>query len=394
MATFTFELRKNRINKRGECPVVLRITSNGKVTRKNTGITVQEKYWDASKEKVRSSHPNALEFNITLSDLITKTAGVHAEKMRETVNVSGAEIISILFSTTDFKEAIKYRVEALNKPDTYNTYKRFNTFKNIFDEFAPGMVNIDQITPRFVNKFKQSQIDKGYSHNTVVGRMSTFRDIWNSMNSRLPSPFLDKTVTVGSFRPSNDEILTIEEIKKIWNYYPRTAYEKLAKDTFTFSYYAAGMRSSDVLMLKWPNIEGDIIRYFPSKIEKTIRKLLEIPLNDYTQEILSRYQEGTPTVFNKLDLDKDKGIELKKKIAVIQSTINDCLNDIARRTGIQKDLKFKMARTTFSRHANIKSNRNVYGIKEAMGHSKMSTTEIYLGNDPLAIKELLKTVYE
>lgn len=394
MATFTLELRKSRVNKRGECPIVLRITSNGKVTRKNTGITVVEKYWDADKEKVKSSHPNAIEFNLTLSDLINKTAAVHAEIMRDTVSVSGAEIISTIFEVTDFKEVIKGRVKALNKDETYNTYKGFNTFQNIFEDFAPGKVTIDQITPRFVNKFKKAQIDKGHSHNTIVGRMSIFRDIWNGMNSKLPSPFDDKTVVVGSFKPSQDEILTIEEIKKIWNYSPKTEYERLAQDTFSFSYYAAGMRSSDVLMLQWPSISEDIIRYFPSKVEKTTRVCLEIPLNEYTQEILSRYNTDTPTIFNKLDLKKHKGRELKKKIAVLQVMINDCLKDIARRTGIIKDVKFKMARTTFSRHANIKSNRNIYGIKEAMGHSKMSTTEIYLGNDPAAIAELLNKVYE
>jgi len=76
----------------------------------------------------------------------------------------------------------------------------------------------------------------------------------------------------------------------------------IAKDAFLFSFYAAGMRSSDVLQLRWSDIKEDRIIYSQQKKADSDGAELSIPLNQFTRDILERYDRSTPTVFNVLDL--------------------------------------------------------------------------------------------
>lgn len=391
MASFELEL-KDQPNKRGECPIVLRVISNRVIKRKTTGIRVEKKYWDKDKSKIKSSHVNSVEYNSILSDILNKAAVSHAVKMKSNINVSGAEIIKDIFQTHDFKQLIQNKIDLLNNPETFRTRKKYITLKNLIDSFHPTQLDIESIDADFVNGFKKWLISEGKTHNTVVNRVGSLRSVFNDAGLKLPSPFNEKNVTVGSFRASEDEPLTPEEIKLLWDYTSKIKTECEARDMFLFSFYTAGMRANDVLLLYWSEISAKEITYRPDKVRKTTAIKLTIPLNKYSKEILSRYEKGTPTVFNKIK--NLEGIACLKEIESRLSIINASLKIIALKLGIQKILKFKLARTTFAAIANKNSGRNVYGIKQAMGHSKISTTEIYLGNDTSAIGELLKKVYK
>ena len=391
MASFELEL-KDQPNKRGECPVVLRVISNRVIKRKTTGIRVEKKYWDKDKSKIKSSHVNSVEYNSILSDILNKAASSHAVKMKTNMNVSGAEIIKDIFQTHDFKQIIQNKIDSLNSPETFRTQKKYITLKNLVNSFHPSPLDIESIDADFVNGFKKWLIAEGKSHNTVVNRVGSLRSVFNDSGLKLPSPFDEKAVTVGSWKASGDEPLSPDEIKVLWNYKSNIRTECDARDLFLFSFYTAGMRSNDVLLLDWNEVTDTEIIYRPDKVRKTTAIKLTIPLNKYSREILSRYQKGTPTVFNKIKALN--GIACLKEVESRQSIINGSLKIIALKTGIGKNLKFKLARTTFAAIANKNSGRNIYGIKQAMGHSKISTTEIYLGNDTSAIGELLKKVYK
>lgn len=56
---------KNRTNRRGECPILLVVRFNGRADRA-TGVSVKPSQWDAARERVRSSHPDAAKLNALL----------------------------------------------------------------------------------------------------------------------------------------------------------------------------------------------------------------------------------------------------------------------------------------------------------------------------------------
>lgn len=120
--------------------------------------------------------------------------------------------------------------------------------------------------------------------------------VLNFVDLKGGNPF-DKVV-VGSFWPSHEEPLDMADIHKLWHYEPRGRAEQVARDTFLFSFYTLGMRSADVLQLRWEDIKADRITFEQSKKRRSGKGRLSIPLNDYSRAILARYDKSTKTVFN------------------------------------------------------------------------------------------------
>ena len=63
MATFKIVQIKEKIDKNGLAPLVLRITVNRKLKRVFLNQKVSPKHWDAQGEKVKRGHPNSNRVN-------------------------------------------------------------------------------------------------------------------------------------------------------------------------------------------------------------------------------------------------------------------------------------------------------------------------------------------
>lgn len=60
-------LYKSKINKKGECPISCRITFNKKRKEFSTGLFVNPKYWDRTRQKVLKEAYNSNYTNTQLS---------------------------------------------------------------------------------------------------------------------------------------------------------------------------------------------------------------------------------------------------------------------------------------------------------------------------------------
>lgn len=398
MATVEVELR-NYKKKNGTQPLVLRISSGDKISRKNTGLYILEKEWDPEKHRVNRKHPRWTQLNDALDVLCKEAEGIKADIIRDRAVVTPKAVIKKVFATRDFYEAVQKKIESFG-PEQAGSVYNYQKFITRVKAFAPTLA-IEEITPELIEEFKThlktkgkgkdaNGVWQGYSHNTVVETLTKMKVVLNDIDLKGGNPF-DK-VTVGSYKGAKVKELNLEDIQKIRTYIPRGKWESIAKDTFLFSFYAAGMRSSDVLQLRWSDIKGNRIVYDQQKKADTDKSELSIPLNQFTRDILARYDRSTPTVFNVLTLSggSKAALDQRKKI---QAAITTSLKLIAFRCGITTEVSFKLARTSFGRIANEVSGRNVYGIQQAMGHTKIATTEIYLGSDNRAVDELLQVVY-
>jgi len=63
-------LRKDKSKADGTAPVWLRITANRKSRYVSTGVYLEPKYWNKTKQRVRASHPIAPALNARLQDLL------------------------------------------------------------------------------------------------------------------------------------------------------------------------------------------------------------------------------------------------------------------------------------------------------------------------------------
>jgi len=379
-------------------PLVLRITIGKQVTRKNTGLYIRAAEWDAAKRRVNRKHSQWTRINDALDVLCKEAEGIKADIIKARQQVTGKAVMSKIFATHDFYEAVEGYQQSLTAEQA-GSRANFRAMVSRLKAFAPSL-SVEEITPDFLEAFRKhlrtgGRVDKegkpkGFSPNTITGTLSLIRTVLNTLNLKGEDPF--KQVTIGGYQAAKADALSVEDIEKLRAYEPKDESEQLAVDAFLFSFYAAGMRSADVLQLRWSSIKGGRIIYEQNKKLHQGAGALSIPLNAVTTEILSRYDHGRPTVFGLVKTFGGSAAAIRERMTA-QHRILRTLKKVAEACGIEKALTFKLARTSFGRIANEVSGRNVYGIQQAMGHSNVKTTEIYLGSDVRAVDELLGVVY-
>lgn len=136
------------------------------------------------------------------------------------------------------------------------------------------------------------------------------------------------------------------------------------KDVFLFSCYT-GLTFMDIKLLTKENISKGIDRnyWIYTKRIKT-NEPVKIPMLPKAVEIMKKY-EGAPM--------EDSGL---LPVYSNQKT-NAYLKEIARACGIYKNVSFHMARHTFATTVTLSNGVPIETVSKMLGHSKLSTTQIY-----------------
>lgn len=388
MATVEVELR-NYKRKNGQQPLVLRVTAGSAISRRNTGLYILEKEWDSAKRRVNRKHPQFAVLNDALDRLCKDAEGAKAEAIKERVPVRPSAVINDVFGTRDFYVAAEAKKKTFTDRGKYNSEKNYTSMISLLRNYSPTL-SIEDITPKFLEGYRAHLQKLEKAPNTITYHLGKIKAVLNTVDLKGESPF--KKFKVGTYTRSLEQILTMEDINKIRNYIPKGKWQQAAKDTFLFSFYAAGMSSSDVLQLKWSQINKGRIKFGRNKVKDSTGIQLNLPINKVLQSILDRQNQEGETVFGLATMFGQERAACRER-EKIQALINRALKAISLNAGVGKSITFKMARTAFAQIANEVSCRNVYGIQQAMGHTKIATTEIYLGSDSRAVDELLQVVY-
>ncbi len=153
----------------------------------------------------------------------------------------------------------------------------------------------------------------------------------------------------------------------------------LARDLFLFAFYTAGMRFTDLCLLKWSNVVGEDIVYKMNKVKDRVGATRSIPLNPKSKEILEKYKGRNNTyIFPMLYGCEEFNQEaIEKKIFVCNNNVNRSLKIVAERLNLDKPLTMHMAKHSFADYA-VKSNVNLLMISKLLGHTRLETTQYYL----------------
>ena len=160
--------------------------------------------------------------------------------------------------------------------------------------------------------------------------------------------------------------------------YRRSVGECASLDLFFFSFYACGLRISDLLTLEWKHI--DLVKGCLSKVSFKSKRVIAIPLSAQAMEILLRWEKKTGQrrfVFSpfpdSFDLTDDAA--LAKAIDNGNRNIRSSLNRIGRRFGFPFPLGMHVARHTFAVKALNDKGVSVHMISCLLGHSSVMVTE-------------------
>lgn len=214
-------------------------------------------------------------------------------------------------------------------------------------------------------------------------------------------------------RLSDDKIERIENLQ----IEPTDRYLWLAQKMFLFSYYNAGIRIGDCINLRFCNIINERLEYSMSKTKrsksvklsaKSLAIIKEMKSHFYTdqKDYIFNLLDKTKKYFHAVDVEdrRKMDIELKKIHQGDQDTsatlIQRSLKTIAQMIEHDGVLTFHISRHSFADRARRKMKESngkitIYDIKNALGHTKIETTERYMATfDYDSQDEAMKAVFD
>ncbi len=388
-ATISVICYKSKVLSNGESPLMLRVTKNRKRSMKSLGVSLNPDYWNFNKNVPKPECPNKIE----IEQLILKTKIEYQQKLL-TAKLKGEDFTS---DTLTKDSAPKIRPQTVENfylslitnlrnsgnignsyayLSSYNSLKKFNKGKQLIFTF-------DKIDIRFLNKYETWQRGNCNKDTTISFNFRTLRATFNKaieekIVCKSKNPFSDFKISKFNTKTIKRALSKTDVLKVInYNTLGKSNYRKFAHDIFCFSYLCGGISFVDIANLTPDNIINDRLIYNRQKTNSS----LNLPLTDKAKQYINKHELHCNTgsyLFPILHADKHiTPIQKRNRVRKVLKKVNEELKLIGKEQKISMDLTSYVARHSF---ATVLKNSgvNIALISEALGHSELSTTQIYL----------------
>ncbi len=275
-------------------------------------------------------------------------------------------------------------IKNLNLENRIGTAVSYECAKNSIDKFKKDLT-FAEVSPSFLGKYQNWMLTNGKSISTVGIYLRSLRAIYNVQNiDKSVYPFGNgKNKYAIPTSKNTKKALTVEEIANIYNYdtEPKSS-KQMAKDYWLFLYLCNGMNVKDFCLLKWGNIDGNMLTYKRAKTERSQKqsKSISVALKPETLDIIKKWGQPSldkngfifPHLNNKMNAEQKRATY--KQLTKI---INKYMKRIASEIGIDKNVTTYFARHSFATVLK-RSGANIAMISELLGHSSVDVTESYL----------------
>lgn len=386
MATISIVFRNDRINKKGEAPINFFIVKGRKLTKVSTGIMISEKHWDEKNKRVKGTHKNSVHLNKFISHKHTELQDQVLEKETFSKSLSGPELRDEIHGKKPldffpFAEEVYTRYKSQGQIGTHDRCKAI--ISKVKKYVKDKSITFQEITPDFLAKYEKylrgDECKNGT--NTIHSNFKFIRQLFNeAVNSdKLDSKFDSFKKYKIKTEKTHREYLTEDELTIIENLDLGDSEQKyLHRDMFIFASYAGGLRVSDVLKLKWQNIDK-------THIKLTIKKTgsqLSIKIPDKAFQILDKYKPKKVVLDNYVfpmlpnGMKEADFIKLDNEISKGTALINKSLKAISEDSEIGKHISFHISRHTWATRA-LRKGISIDKVSKLMGHAQIKETQIY-----------------
>ena len=428
-------LRKDgRPNEYGEYPVVIQYCTQGKAVRKTSDIKVAPEHWLDGKGGLnkyvkggKDGHPKAALLNNRLKnfkDTYDKMINDHLGGGNKII--TEAALRAILNGTyQQHKETQEGKVPFIEFVLEHSE-KRYKTGeigvsvweneKSYMRKFGKFLRTMKRLNTNESNVLYCRDVDVDLINDYIIWRKEVEGNGKATINKAL-SPIIEAVKKcsrkgwisreeydeICDLRPKGEgksyddsmekEWLSVEQLRKFKEVVAKAKYERTREiaDIFLFACFSS-LRMSDLMTLKWSEIDIDenMIKHKQYKGHNRKGKMLYIPLNDISRDILARWNgRYEEFVFGLLpsgyDLSDDADF-LKVKNAT-DRTINQSLRSVGDKMGLPFNLHIHLGRHTY---AMLSLNKGV-GIEATstmLGHASTQITErVYATLMPNTIAE-------
>ncbi len=407
MASFNVQLNQ-RSGKDGLFSVFIRITDNRKHKRIKLDVRILEEHFNKKAKFgrwIRTTNLKHAQYNSKIELAINELRAKYEQISKEQADPLAAikDKIVVPEFVTLRAQFDKY-LEMLYAEASIGYYKQQASKLNRFCEYFGEQTPLRNISTTNIADFKKDLLLKGLSGVTVNHIMSKISRVFQLAIE-------DGVITEDPFRlnhlvktKSSEKVrLSDPQIEKLKSMVLKPGKDRHwiqhTRDFYLFSYYNAGVRVSDIIQLRYCNVIGDRLEY---EMDKTGHKK-SIKLNKSALEILDKYRkpDALPNHFifpilsnsekyaqfvsyaEKRKMDRALRERLHNHISANTVLINRALKTISDQLELTKKISFHTSRHSFADKARRMMKKEgskvtILDIKNALGHTKLATTEGYI----------------
>lgn len=387
-ATFTVVCYKSKTLANGEHPLMLRVSKDGKKSYRSLGISINPKHWSFTKNSPKSSCPNREQIQkliiSKLAEMQKRVLELNAENKDYTTTSLIKGNSTDTFTPKTVGEFYEELIAEYSQNEKYGNRLIYKGSYNSLRTFNKGKLDIlfNQITEDWLIRYEKWLRSKGNKETTISLLFRTLRSAYNkAIQSKCARksdyPFDNYKINKFSTKTEKRAIAKNDILKIQESNIPcgKRLYMELSRDLFMFSYLCGGINFTDMANLTNDNIVNGRIKYIRQKTHKPI----SLGLCDEAMSIIAKYStNNNGYIFPILDKAIHKtALQKQNRIHKILVKVNANLKLIAQDLNIEANMTTYVARHSFASVLK-KSGTNIAIISEALGHSDLSTTQIYL----------------
>ena len=395
-----FVLRMNKITN-GIAPIYARITVNSKRCEISIKRKIPVEIWNIGKGMAKSSSSENKQLNSYLEQ-IRKMMVQSYQDLVLSKQVVTAEAIKNKFLGLDISDMTLCKLIDYHNTNCKETL-RWGTLKNYFttqkyielflkEKYRTTDIYLASLNYKFLvdfeyflRKYSPDDYHKSMENNTVMKHIERLRKM---IKMAIRYEWMEKDPFISfqqKFHRVERGFLFEEELKRIEEKefsIPRLQY---VKDLFVFGCYT-GLAYIDVIQLSPENIQIGIDKQYwlftnRVKTDNPVR----IPILPVAMDIINKYKNDLKAI-----------VQNRLFPNISNQKLNSYLKEIADLCQISKNLTFHLARHTFATTVTLTNGVPIESVSKMLGHSKISTTQIYakvvekkLGEDMKKLKERL-----
>lgn len=362
--------------------IYVRITINGKRSEMSAKRSIDQNQWDSTKNRGRGNSEKTRILNAYLDGVYNKLLQCHKELLEEDKVVTSDAIKSRYLGEDDnsktLKELIAYHNGNMIHVLKVGTMKNYYTTERYLQKFLRRKrlkdIYLKQLNFRFITDFehylrtyKNKKKQLMLSNNGVMKHLERFKKMINlavKLEWMHKNPFSQFQLKYNKYDRQylNERELNLLESTE----FTAERLQKI-KDCFVFSCYT-GLSYIDVKELTESHIVKGIDNnhWIYTKREKTDEQV-KVPILPKAWAILEKYRAARSRYVAGASM---------LPISSNQKT-NAYLKEIAKACGIKKPLTFHVARHTFATTVMLSNGVPIETVSKLLGHTKLSTTQIY-----------------
>lgn len=398
-----FYINKQKIKKNGKCPVLGRITVDGKLTQFSVQEEVEPTLWSvennccigndkASKDINRKLEEYRENINSHYKQQVGKNGYVTAESLKNALLGIGTNQVMLL---KDFAEHNREFLKSVGVTRVKATFKGYNTAYNSLQKFIQYKYEVDDIpfdelNYTFIENYDYyMRVNLGYQAGTRHNRIRLLKFmVMRAIKKEVirKNPFADYHVKASKTEEGEHRWLSKEDLDTIMQTPIRRIRINYVRNLFIFACFT-GLSFIDLKTLKWEHIFTDKrgMMWIRKKRSKTGAEAI-IPLLDIPLQIIGQYKRRAETgnVFKigSYSLILFYMQELRKIIKI-------------------EPLSFHMSRHSFATTVCLSNGVPIETLRIMMGHRNISTTQIYskitkkkIDEDMQALEKRLGSKYQ